>query len=788
MDRIKGLLCAAGTMLTAALMAGCAAYLIVSALGFAVSWLPVYFTAFAAALIVHQGRRGMAWTIGALAALVIGLGVLIAACLPDITRAVQLISEAGFEADLYACARAGMGAALILALLLGVLFSGLLRLPSCVPFALLVLLAAVICALAVNQDISIWAALPGLAAGVAAFGMPSDERRDGIRPALLVPALALAVVALVMTPAGRLTWEPLEHLAERIRSVTEDYVRFTEERVAFSINEKGYDHAGMIDDQVVAMLGGPAQPTEDAVMRVRTDADLLLRGTIKRSYTGYSWVDDQAKARYLYYDFTHRGVRNAVFDADTTEKEGGFETHEASVEMLGSGTSTLFVPAQLAQFDMDLSDAVYYNSAGELFLTREVEAGDNYAFAARLPEGEEQLIAAARRNADVQDSRYAAVLSDYTALPAGIDSAVYALAVELTGHTNNAAEKAYAIQNYLIKNCGYTLEGAYPEAGRDFVSWFLLESREGYCSYFASAMAVMCRIAGIPARYVEGYYVQAVPGGETIVSGRNAHAWVEIYLNGIGWVAFDPTARTADADAQSNEDGYLQHQGDAPAGENPGDGAGHDGENLPDDEPTPTPDAGSHPDSTPDTGDADGNDPESTPEPDENPFPDGDAKRPPDLPEDEKDRDSGLAWLWIVLVVLIVLAAAVLACMWVRRRLAQTDPLKLCVSVRSSQTAALILYRSILTLLAQMGLAPMNGETPEYFAQRVVLSLPNEDYPRFVADVVRSRYSGRNISRETLNAGRNAYVVFLNGMRRSERLRFHVRRVLHGLGSFESIP
>ena len=102
--------------------------------------------------------------------------------------------------------------------------------------------------------------------------------------------------------------------------------------------------------------------------------------------------------------------------------------------------------------------------------------------------------------------------------------------------------------------------------------------------------------------------------------------------------------------------------------------------------------------------------------------------------------------------------------------------------------AAMILYRSMLTLLNQLGQAPSSGEPPEAFARRVTASIPNPAYERFVSGVARSRYSGRPVSRELVNAGREAYVVFLNGMRRGEKLRFHIRRALRGLGSFERIP
>ena len=86
---------------------------------------------------------------------------------------------------------------------------------------------------------------------------------------------------------------------------------------------------------------------------------------------------------------------------------------------------------------------------------------------------------------------------------------------------SNAADKALAIEHWLRNNCVYTLTPDYPDESRDFVSQFVLDGRDGYCSYFASAMTVMCRIAGLPARYVEGYSVSAA-GADQILTGEDA--------------------------------------------------------------------------------------------------------------------------------------------------------------------------------------------------------------------------------------------------------------------------
>jgi len=85
---------------------------------------------------------------------------------------------------------------------------------------------------------------------------------------------------------------------------------------------------------------------------------------------------------------------------------------------------------------------------------------------------------------------------------------------------------------------------AAPPAGQDGVDYFLFDVREGYCDYYASAMAVMARVVGIPARVAAGYS-QGEYNPETgayRVREKNAHAWVEIYFPRYGWVEFEPTA------------------------------------------------------------------------------------------------------------------------------------------------------------------------------------------------------------------------------------------------------
>ena len=80
--------------------------------------------------------------------------------------------------------------------------------------------------------------------------------------------------------------------------------------------------------------------------------------------------------------------------------------------------------------------------------------------------------------------------------------------------------------------------------------WFLHDSETGYCVHYATAATILLRCLGVPARYVTGYYTDVYENEWTTVTSDDAHAWVEIYLNGIGWLRDDPTP-AADTPAQT---------------------------------------------------------------------------------------------------------------------------------------------------------------------------------------------------------------------------------------------
>ena len=122
--------------------------------------------------------------------------------------------------------------------------------------------------------------------------------------------------------------------------------------------------------------------------------------------------------------------------------------------------------------------------------------------------------------------------------------------IQAASHLNNIgyfvgqSERGIAqlVAEYVSSAARYDLNTSrMPSGETDFAMWFLQDSDTGYCIHFASAAAVLLRAAGVPARYVSGYVIKVRPGETATVTENRAHAWVEYFVPGEGWVVLDPT-------------------------------------------------------------------------------------------------------------------------------------------------------------------------------------------------------------------------------------------------------
>ena len=134
----------------------------------------------------------------------------------------------------------------------------------------------------------------------------------------------------------------------------------------------------------------------------------------------------------------------------------------------------------------------------------------------------------------------------YLQLPDELPHRVADLAWQVTAQARTPYARAVMIETYL-RAFTYDLRVAKPPEGRDVVDYFLFDLQRGYCDYFASAMVVMARAVGIPARLAVGYAMGHYDpqAGAYVVTEKDAHAWPEIYFTGYGWIPFEPTSGRA---------------------------------------------------------------------------------------------------------------------------------------------------------------------------------------------------------------------------------------------------
>jgi transglutaminase-like putative cysteine protease len=185
---------------------------------------------------------------------------------------------------------------------------------------------------------------------------------------------------------------------------------------------------------------------------------------------------------------------------------------------------------------LNLQSDVAWRSPGDLFGTR-IDSDISYNVYSLVPVADERTLRAAGQ-------QYPAWLRQrFLALPPEVPARVKALAIELTASEPTPYDRALAIERYL-RTIPYTLDVARPPLDRDVVDYFLFDLRRGYCDYYASAMVVLARAAGVPARLAVGYASGTYNLNSTrfVVSEADAHSWVEVYFPSVGWVPFEPTA------------------------------------------------------------------------------------------------------------------------------------------------------------------------------------------------------------------------------------------------------
>ncbi len=179
---------------------------------------------------------------------------------------------------------------------------------------------------------------------------------------------------------------------------------------------------------------------------------------------------------------------------------------------------------------------VYRNSIGDLFY-QPTEVGD-LRYVVTVDQNEPGVALLRGRGRAYPDL----VKADLE-VPPSLDPRVKALSDQLTSG-RDPIDAALEVERYLSSTFAYTRELAGEQA--DPIASFLFERKQGHCELFSSAMVMLLRAAGIPARNVTGYYGgRRTDAGYYAVRAGDAHSWVEVYVPGAGYIPFDPTPADA---------------------------------------------------------------------------------------------------------------------------------------------------------------------------------------------------------------------------------------------------
>jgi transglutaminase-like putative cysteine protease len=183
----------------------------------------------------------------------------------------------------------------------------------------------------------------------------------------------------------------------------------------------------------------------------------------------------------------------------------------------------------------DLGDVTWDPTRGQAFLDGGLDAGLEYGISSRV------IVPTATQLDQVQDLT-AVQYGRWTELPADLDPRIEQIADEWTHGEDSDYDKVLAIQRHFHTD-GFRYEPDVEVADdADALLTFLTQTKAGFCQQYATTMAVLVRELGLPARVAVGYQAGTLQDdGTYLVQSKNAHAWVEVFFEGYGWLQFEPT-------------------------------------------------------------------------------------------------------------------------------------------------------------------------------------------------------------------------------------------------------
>ncbi|MGH2810551.1 MAG: transglutaminase-like domain-containing protein, partial [Actinomycetota bacterium] len=293
-------------------------------------------------------------------------------------------------------------------------------------------------------------------------------------------------------------------------------------------NDSYFGFGNFVDLRIRADL------SDEVVMRVRAGRPAFWRGAVFDTYSNSSWSDSSPEPRKIIglpaqlpndrgYAYTGDELLQTFF---VLRRQPNIVFHAYRASEVYFATSQIEATDQLG-----------------ITVPTLLEADTVYSVVSDVPHPSPEQLAVDTSHVPKD------VLERYTRLPADLPVRVRTLANQIAAKETAIIGKARAIEKWLSNNTEYSLDIPPQPRGTDAVDHFLFEEKKGFCEQIASAMTVMLRAQGVPARFATGY----APGERNIFSGyfdvrqSDAHSWVEVYFPGAGWIEFDPTHEVPEA-------------------------------------------------------------------------------------------------------------------------------------------------------------------------------------------------------------------------------------------------
>ncbi|MFN8471396.1 MAG: transglutaminase-like domain-containing protein [Anaerolineae bacterium] len=339
---------------------------------------------------------------------------------------------------------------------------------------------------------------------------------------LIIPLLAWATPVPILYGPARAAWEATIGPREAVGAVTK--------RVLGDVKRPGGNQEERVDLADLPLshaLGGTPELAASVIFTVQTsDPPPVpdLREDVSHYYRTHAWDVYTGRGWAVSSELDERTAGSNP-DTTLTDLPPGVRLTQKYTLM---GDTEPPVVNSLVAIDQNYERVEH--PSGDLTAIR--VPGKSYTVVSRLP-----FVSITQLRETPPDPR-----PEYLTLPPELPARVRELALSLTADATTDYDRATAIERYL-RTFRYDLNVPSPPLGRDVVDYFLFDSKAGYCDYTASAMVVLLRAAGVPARLATGY-----AGGSYdyrrnayVITGEQGHAWPEVYFSGIGWVEFEPT-------------------------------------------------------------------------------------------------------------------------------------------------------------------------------------------------------------------------------------------------------